>query len=216
MTNLTIILAALALLAWLLFLEKREEGTLRLIVKVALSFLFIVAAVTQSHLLYGYYKWLLTGLILCLVGDALLAVPQSRAFQGGLFAFLAGHVFYILAFGAVTPASGWFGMQSLPVLAVSVGIFIWLRPHVGDMLVPVILYITVITLMIIGASGVLLGSGVESGGMIVAVGAICFYLSDIFVARDRFVRKEFLNRALGLPLYYCGQFLLAFSVEFLK
>ncbi|TFG38533.1 MAG: hypothetical protein E4H39_00070 [Syntrophobacterales bacterium] len=44
------------------------------------------------------------------------------------------------------------------------------------------------------------------------VGALCFYFSDIFVARDRFFRKEFLNRLIGLPLYYLGQFLLAFSV----
>ncbi|HDP24776.1 MAG TPA: lysoplasmalogenase, partial [Deltaproteobacteria bacterium] len=39
-----------------------------------------------------------------------------------------------------------------------------------------------------------------------------FYISDIFVARNRFVKQEFINRALGLPLYYLGQFLIAFSL----
>jgi hypothetical protein len=29
------------------------------------------------------------------------------------------------------------------------------------------------------------------------------------VARDRFVRHEFLNRAWGLPLYYAAQLLIA-------
>jgi uncharacterized membrane protein YhhN len=42
-----------------------------------------------------------------------------------------------------------------------------------------------------------------------------FYVSDIFVARQRFVRTEFLNRRIGLPLYYGGQFMLAFSVGFI-
>ncbi|MDD3992851.1 MAG: hypothetical protein PHV70_11955 [Desulfobacteraceae bacterium] len=37
-------------------------------------------------------------------------------------------------------------------------------------------------------------------------------MSDLFVARQRFVAPAFSNRLLGLPLYYIGQFLLAFSV----
>jgi hypothetical protein len=32
------------------------------------------------------------------------------------------------------------------------------------------------------------------------------------VARQRFVAPAFANRLYGLPLYYLGQFLLAFSV----
>jgi hypothetical protein len=43
-------------------------------------------------------------------------------------------------------------------------------------------------------------------------GALLFYLSDLFVARDRFIKNESLNRFVGLPMYYGGQFLLAFSV----
>lgn len=47
-------------------------------------------------------------------------------------------------------------------------------------------------------------------------GALLFYLSDIFVARDRFLKTSFLNRLVGLPIYYAGQFLLAFSVGLLR
>jgi hypothetical protein len=54
-----------------------------------------------------------------------------------------------------------------------------------------------------------------TGRIMVFVGALSFYLSDIFVARYRFVKKEFMNRLIGLPLYYTGQFLLAFSVGLL-
>jgi len=45
---------------------------------------------------------------------------------------------------------------------------------------------------------------------------VSFYISDLFVARDRFFKTEFSNRLLGLPLYYAGQFLLAFSVGLIK
>jgi uncharacterized membrane protein YhhN len=46
----------------------------------------------------------------------------------------------------------------------------------------------------------------------VAAGAVLFYLSDLAVARHRFVKAEFLNRGIGLPLYYAGQVLIALSI----
>ena len=46
----------------------------------------------------------------------------------------------------------------------------------------------------------------------VAAGALLFYVSDLAVARHRFVKAELLNRAIGLPLYYAGQVLIAMSV----
>lgn len=49
-----------------------------------------------------------------------------------------------------------------------------------------------------------------------AAGAVAFYVSDVFVARDRFMKGGFVNRLVGLPLYYAGQFLIAFSLGFLR
>ena len=45
-----------------------------------------------------------------------------------------------------------------------------------------------------------------------ATGAILFYLSDLAVARHRFVHESFVNRAIGLPTYYLGQLLLALTI----
>jgi uncharacterized membrane protein YhhN len=82
---------------------------------------------------------------------------------------------------------------------------------------PVMLYCIVITVMLSGAWSVLDNSRLTlSGRLIIFIGALLFYVSDVFVARDRFLKKEFLNRLLGLPLYYTGQFILAFSVGFLE
>ena len=46
----------------------------------------------------------------------------------------------------------------------------------------------------------------------IPLGAVAFFLSDLAVARDRFVAKGWVNRVWGLPLYYFGQVLLATSV----
>ena len=53
-------------------------------------------------------------------------------------------------------------------------------------------------------------AAVGAGGEgIILIGAIAFYLSDLSVARDRFVTPAFYNRLWGLPLYYAAQFVLA-------
>lgn len=78
---------------------------------------------------------------------------------------------------------------------------------------PVTAYIVVISLMLTAASSLLGENSVLPRlQSMVTGGALAFYISDIFVARNRFIKTAFLNRLLGLPLYYTGQFLLAFSV----
>jgi len=46
----------------------------------------------------------------------------------------------------------------------------------------------------------------------VAVGAVAFALSDVSVARDRFIERNVFNKAWGLPLYYFAQVIFAVSV----
>ena len=75
----------------------------------------------------------------------------------------------------------------------------------------------VITVMVCAASSILGVPDLNLSGRVMAFsGAVAFYFSDVFVARDRFVKKEFINRLVGLPMYYVGQFLIAFSLGFLR
>jgi len=216
MVNPGIILLAVLLMPALLYFEKKESIPGKLITKTPLSLLFILAATVQHHPHAGYYHLLLIGLVLCLGGDVLLIFPQRKAFLVGLVSFLLGHVFYVIGFFSIsTPAI----LSLLPALAVcliSVVVFIWLKPHLGSMTVPVILYVIVITSMVVGAGSVLFDKALPANGRwFVFIGALLFYISDLFVARNRFVAKAHINRLIGLPLYYSGQFLIAFSVGML-
>jgi uncharacterized membrane protein YhhN len=104
-------------------------------------------------------------------------------------------------------------MGSLVLLAVSGFVYFRLEPYLGSMKPAVLLYVIVITTMVAGAWAVLGDARLTRlGRFMVFAGALGFYCSDVFVARDRFLRKEFFNRLIGLPMYYGGQFLLAFSV----
>ena len=213
MVNTLIIFSAVTLLAGLLFFEKNGNQKGKLPTKTILSCLFIFTALVQSHSNPGYFYMLVIGLVFCLGGDVFLALPRERMFLFGLVSFLLGHVLYAGCFFYVTDLSRWTWIGSGIALIVSSGVFFWLRPHLGPMLMPVIAYIVVITVMLIGAWSVFCDAELGlSGRLLVFSGAASFYVSDLFVARDRFLKKEFNNRLFGLPLYYLGQFLLAFSV----
>jgi uncharacterized membrane protein YhhN len=214
--NILIIILAAIILAALLYFEKQSNTRAVLPVKTSLSLLFIITALVQSHPLPGYYYLLLIGLIFCLGGDVFLALPGEKTFLCGLVSFLLGHVFYVIAFFSVAELNLWTWVGLVICMTLSGGIYFWLRPHLGSMNLPVLFYVIVITVMVVGGCTVLGDARLaQSGSLLVFWGAVSFYSSDVFVARDRFLKPEFLNRLVGLPLYYFGQFLLAFSVGFM-
>ena len=215
--NALIIILAAFLLAGHLYFEKKGQQKGRLSTKTVLSLLFVFAAAVQSHPIPVYYYMMLTGLIFCLGGDVFLALPQERMFLCGLVSFLVGHVFYVFGFWGLTQINQWTWIGGFITLVISTGVFFWLRTYLGTMLIPVIVYIVVITTMLVGAWTVLGDGRINfAGRLLVFVGAASFYLSDLFVARDRFLKPGFGNRLIGLPMYYLGQFLLAFSVGLMK
>lgn len=212
-----IIGVAAVLLGFLLLFEYKKSRKGILPIKTVTSALFVVAAAMQPHPLHSYFVLLLVGLILCLGGDVCLALPQKKAFLVGLILFLLGHVLYIVAF-LQAPSFGSLPWPSVvATLGISTGVYLWLRPHLGRMHGPVAAYVIVITAMVCMAWVM---SGNQSlhiaGRSLAVIGAISFYLSDLFVARDRFLKTSFVNRLVGLPAYYTGQFLLAFSVGLMK
>jgi uncharacterized membrane protein YhhN len=117
-------------------------------------------------------------------------------------AFLAGHVLYAAAFAVhgvtVTRAA----IALVPVALVTGAVLRWLYPHVPRaMKGAIIAYCLVISAMVVLAAGTRVGW--------ILVGALGFYASDLAVARNKFVKESFVNRAWGLPLYYGAQIVLA-------
>jgi uncharacterized membrane protein YhhN len=213
MIDFVIVSTALVLLVLLLASEKQGRTPRGVAIKGSVSALFVLTALLQPHPVQTYYQRVLLGLLFGLAGDVCLALPGNRAFRVGLVAFLAGHIFYVWAFAGLARPEDWASPVQLILLVASGGAFWWLRSHVGKMMVPVIVYLVVITLMLAGAWAVFRNPGLNAAGRwIILAGALYFYASDLFVARQRFVTEQYLNRLIGLPLYYVGQFLLAFSV----
>lgn len=206
------VVAAVTLAALLWLGERRDAARMRWLFKPLTSALFIAAALAQGPG-DAFGRLILAGLALSWIGDVALIPPSRRWFLVGLSAFLLGHVAYVAAFaqrasfGQAPPAA-----VAVIVLA-SLAFFAYLRPHLGRMLWPVVAYVIVITLMVIGAAAAWSAGQGSTAAWLILTGAALFYLSDITVALDRFVTgPRFVNRAIGLPLYYGGQFLLAYSI----
>ncbi len=213
MINIGIPVLGVVLLAGLLYFNKKESVFGKLFTKTPLSLLFIVVALMQTPPNPLYYQRMLYGLVLCLAGDVLLVFREKTWFLLGLISFLVGHVFFGVSFFTVSRISPEAWKAAGIVLAVSLAVLIWLKPHLGSMKLPVAAYVIVITVMVIGAASVFFDTSLSRDGRhMVLSGAILFYFSDIFVALDRFVKKAFINRLFGLPLYYAGMFSLAFSM----
>jgi uncharacterized membrane protein YhhN len=204
----SIVVCAVAVVG-LLLAEHRHSQAGKWLTKPVASAAFVALALASGALESVYGRLLLVGLLLCLVGDILL-IPERRpaVFRAGVFAFLSGHLAYAAAFLTRPLSTTWMLVAAALILLVLWQVWHWLRSALPrDMRVPVQAYFAVIGAMSILACGVT-GAG---GPAAVAVGALAFTASDISVARDRFVRPQFVNRAWGLPLYYAAQVLLALS-----
>jgi len=193
--------------AGLLAAEYRDSRGGLWLTKPLASAAFIWLGLVSGGLASGYGRLVLVALALCLLGDILL-IPRDRpkVFRFGVFAFLLGHVAYGAAFlgRPLAPAGLVAGAIVLGVVLLTV--LCWLGKSLpADMAGAVRIYMLVIGVM----SALACGVTAAGGPWAVAAGALAFTASDISVARDRFVRHQFINRAWGLPLYYAAQLLLA-------
>lgn len=196
-------------LALALYGELRDRLPLLYAFKPTASAGFLLAAVGSGALDHSWGVTVFVGLLLSTVGDVALMGRSRAAFLAGLGAFLLGHVAYIVAFAQrgfeVEAAAIAFG----PLGAVAGGFSAWLLPKVPRPMRPaVVAYVVIITVMVALA----FGSHARAPHLLLPVGAVLFWLSDISVAIDRFVARTAGNRLWGLPCYYAAQLVLALAV----
>lgn len=200
----------LVFLAFLLVAERKDSQRLRWAVKPVASTAFIVAAWAAGAFDTAYGVAIIVGLALSWWGDVLL-IPkgQTPIFRAGVLAFLLGHVGYSIAFVIRGIDWIWTAGAALVLVGVAAVILKWLWPSVDrPMKVPVVAYVVVISVMV----ALSVGTVAAAGGPAILVGAVMFYLSDLSVARERFVKASFVNRIWGLPFYYVAQLVLAWTV----
>ncbi len=190
--------------------EYRDRAPLVAIGKLVAASAYVGAALALGAMESRYGQVLVAGMACCWLGDLFLVSPGNRSmFTAGLAAFLLGHLVYVVAFMARGVSQIAAGMAAVPLAALALLVATWLKPHLeARMRVPVHLYIGAISAMVVIA----VGTYFANGGWTLLAGAILFFISDLGVARHRFVAPGFVNRAIGLPIYFSAQLMLAASV----
>ena len=205
--NLTalVVISCLSLVALLLAGKDVPAAVAKLIASSG----FIGLALQVGGLRSGYGRVILAGLAFSWLGDAALIGNGQSWFLFGLAAFLLAHIAYIAAFVIAGLSIRWIGVVAFPVAFIALTVAVWLDPFVTHKLVvPVRLYIIVISLMVIAAFGAR-GRGRSN---LVIIGAVSFFLSDLSVASLRLVQTDLPTYVAGLPLYYAAQISFALSI----
>jgi uncharacterized membrane protein YhhN len=152
--------------------------------------------------------WFLVALVLCLIGDVFLMLPQDL-FVFGLGAFLLGHVAYVggMLVDGVTMAGLGIGVLVVLVAVVVLGLRILRAVRTGNdpaLGGPVAAYIGVISAMVATAFG--------TGSVVAVAGAGSFYASDALIAWNRFIRETPHHRLVIMVTYHLGQIGLVLSL----
>lgn len=176
-----------------LTLGNNSIGFLPYIIKPSIVLSLLTVLFLGTKLKGRFHKRIFTGLIFALTGDILLiyAKQNEAYFMYGLLAFLLCHLFYISAFYLDFKSAQELDKKGARIAILlcailAIGYYFFLRPHLGIMKLPVMIYILVISMMMMMASFRNLRVNTISFKLIL-FGAIFFMLSDAILAYNKFV-----------------------------
>lgn len=159
-----------------------------------------------------YTLGILIGLTLSFGGDiALMFQSNRKAFTLGLVLFLTAHLAYAVTFTRLANTSHW--QITLLLLALSASFYRLLYTGLGSMKIPVLGYICIISMMVNQALATFSSNIFStSQAWLISTGALLFYISDMFLALNRYW-KPFKYQRISLAFYYGGQFLIALTAS---
>ena len=156
----------------------------------------------------------LLALLFSLLGDVLLMfVDRSpNYFMFGLFAFLLAHVMYILVFLKHRNPQKKFTWTILILDLFGLCLFLFLKDHLGEMLIPVMVYMLIILTM---ATTSFLRKGKVSNVSycFVVIGAILFMMSDSILAINKFYGAVPMANVLIMLTYAMAQYFIVFGIK---
>jgi len=176
-----------------------------------------VMAVPLYLMFYNHnqYAVLITaGLIFSLIGDIFNMLEEGDQYnlQFGMFFFIFTHIIYILAF-----LKG-YGFQYYQIAVIIILLVILLLLHIlfnknyNQLLIKLLIapYMLLVSGTMIAAIGNL-SNGITIYNLLITIGSILFWLSDLILGFDAFFKKIKFNIAIVWGLYAPAQMLIALS-----
>ena len=160
-------------------------------------------------------RYLYFALLFSWAGDVFLLGKGQIAFLSGLVCFLLAHCSYILIFNRMTPMRNLgfrkFMYAILPPGTIALLVLLKTWNNLHDLKYPVLIYISVITMMYVAAANVYTTVGKK--GLLLVGGATLFLASDAMLAISLFQTKN-AQLDVGVMLTYgMAQILLATGIR---
>jgi uncharacterized membrane protein YhhN len=165
--------------------------------------------------------WFMLGLFFGLMGDMFL-MGSDRLFLPGLVSFLVNQVLYVIGFGTYFNAEenqilqiALYVVLLIVLLAVIYLLFKGMdKNNMQRMKLPVGVYATIITVMVISAVETFFVHWPVAASILVVLGAVSFYVSDIMNAWTRFVGPIKHGRFKIMSTYHSAQILITVGIVF--
>jgi len=189
-----------------------QDESLRHFTKPLILFsLFIYFAINGRFLDRSTYVLMLFALFFSWLGDSFLMYEtiSSNYFMLGLVSFLTAHVLYCIVFLKQwnKRASGTYWLVLITLMLYSSVLFMQLKDNLGELLIPVIIYVSAILLMAITAFR--RNKMVPSESFtLVFIGAIFFIASDSILAVNKFLYVVPYSYILVMGTYATAQYLI--------
>jgi len=158
-------------------------------------------------------KWYLVGLIFSFLGDVFLLKNGNMYFMLGLIAFLLSHIMYIkITTNFIKSKSiSKIIIAILPFLVFVIVLLSVLKSHLGEMLIPVIIYgIVISTFGIVATLNYI--SNKTKANLWLFFGALFFIVSDSILAINKFYNPKEIFDFLIMLTYIIAQFLICKSM----
>lgn len=172
---------------------------------------------------YFYRKFptqntLLIGLVFSWIGDVILLFTDLGEiyFILGLVSFLTAHIIYCILFNRQNRIGkkqnrAFFIIGSILIAVYLIGMVSLLMPHLGELEIPVALYATVISIMLLFAfNGFLIWE--EPGNKFVFMGALLFIISDSILAVNKFYAPITKSSFFIMLTYLLAQYLIVVGI----
>lgn len=215
-----------ALEAVFIVLEHKKRMLGALLLKAGASMLFVVAGFVAFSLAPNppFGRMIVLGLMLGAIGDVclnlrfLLPGRAKPIFLLGIGAFLLGHVAYLAALAALSPAVLLYALPAAAVLSFFLIRFVLSRVEVAGVIkIFGIVYLCVVFLMAAVALTLFASAPQSLGRAAFALGALLFALSDVLLVLNQFGKRPYpAFRAMNLSFYYLGQVFICLTIALMR
>jgi uncharacterized membrane protein YhhN len=200
----------------LLFAVLQKEDA-RYFTKPLLAVLLILYSIAEIKRKEKLFFLLLTALIFSCAGDVFLLFEKQAPsfFMFGLIGFLLAHIFYIILFLQIKkqnqPSKKLNLLISLFVTAYIAFLFLLLRPQLGSLEIPLLIYAVILSCMFLSSLHAFNFAG-QRFGMLCITGAAFFVASDSLLAINKFYQPFAAAEILVMLTYILAQLLIVRGV----